>query len=291
MQVGSQSDPENVEWKPVSAADDLRQGDVLRSVSDGVDVWRQLLVVVTADCDLVNKKHAGSLSCVSALPYLRYLRLFRTEVMIDKLSVRLLDVFGRLLASRPGLNDRLPISPERLANWFLEKSEEDIVAALDFDTKQGSQAKSYIAAYKNLARCRDAELDDIVEAGAQAKLVLGDRSTAEEASSQILRELSGVIKNLPGDAMFVGSLTADRSDDLRVVYLRRIFDVPESVVARSLKERAPETTYVRASRLAAPYSYALTQQLGAVFSAIGLPKSYEDRRRIAADSLVGSGGR
>lgn len=95
-----------------------------------------------------------------------------------------------------------------------------------------------------------------------------------------MKELSGSLASLPGDAMFISSLAADASEGY-VAYLRRIHEVNDRDVARSAQFNTGK--FIRVGRLRAPYIYALTQQVGSVFGSIGLPAEYETQRTETAE--------
>jgi hypothetical protein len=270
------------EWVPTLASQGLSQGDVLHRLDPSDDLWREWLIVVTADCDLAHEKHGGSLSCVPAINYKEYLRRFRADKISARTADKLINKI-RTTADKKAPGSIALVSDTRLRSWLLEKSAAEVLETLGIEKALSADLVTCIEAYRRIAN-EKGSLEDIVEANSLGRHVLGEAKTAELARKSIIKEMIQTItRNLPGDAMFIGALSPE-CDEGRVVYLRRIVEVPDHSVVTTIRGVPFDAQYVRTARLAAPYIYALTQQLGAVFSAIGLPRGYEEQRdRIAAD--------
>jgi predicted DNA-binding ArsR family transcriptional regulator len=119
---------------------------------------------------------------------------------------------------------------------------------------------------------------------ALAKFDLGDSKTLEKSASTVASDLASTLKKLPGDALFLNEVSPEHVQGY-VVYLRRVIEVNENAIVRTQARLPSDARYLRASRLRSPYVYALSQQFGAVFSAIGLPTVYESARDALITSL------
>ncbi len=69
----------------------LRQGDILRHLSNAEDDWEYLSVIVTADCDIARNKHAGRLTRAPILPLPTYLSAFYMPKRLQRLRSAVAD--------------------------------------------------------------------------------------------------------------------------------------------------------------------------------------------------------
>jgi hypothetical protein len=110
----------------------------------------------------------------------------------------------------------------------------------------------------------------------------GDRAKLLE---KLQADIASKITDLPGDSFFLGTVLEDRPKGF-VAYLRLVREIRGDEIA--LKHADLRSSSVRAKRIArltSPYIYRLTQQLGDVFSSVGLPTEYEDHRRAVLKAL------
>jgi len=85
--------------------------------------------------------------------------------------------------------------------------------------------------------------------------------------------------------MFLSSIGND-DDSGYVAYLRLLRELKDNQVALKPSSRSFEITHERIAHLKPPYLYRLTQQLGAVFSSIGLPTEYEASRDTLTQGVL-----
>jgi hypothetical protein len=262
----------------------IRQGDVLEWLdSDQDDLWRRFAIVVTADCDLAYQKHAGLLACVPLLPHEDYLALFPLPARLGRAKDKLLErtyalVRGYQAENRPDYP--LALSDQAIASWIDSVGTEDIIRELQVnDQKRADELTSVVGAIRGCSQASaaggfSAQLDAL----ATALIVTQGKSTFDERRSLLARELLDQLGRLPGDAIFLHALSP-RHRQGYVAYLRALVNVQDATVARSVRDLNDATTSAkRIARLGSPYVFHLTQALGHVFSAIGLPSSYEESR-------------
>ena len=259
----------------------LRQGDILEWLNDGSDPWRRWAIIVTADCDLAHQKHAGLLACVPVLTHEDYLALFSLPSKLDRARAKLLErVFGLVrrhqAENRPEFS--IEMSDEAIVAWLDAVDAEEIVRELRVtDEKQAKVLGDVVAAVQQCSR-PFGPIDSQIDALTTAWLVTQGKSTFEDRRPVIAREVLDQLAGLPGDAIFLHALSEhDRGG--YVAYLRAIMNVDEETVARRVPDLRDATmSSKRIARLTAPYVFHLTQALGQVFSAIGLPTGYESSR-------------
>ncbi|MDE0777897.1 MAG: hypothetical protein OSB43_16600 [Nocardioides sp.] len=271
------------EWTEPPAGGPIRQGDVISSVVDSAELWRQNLVVITADCDLAKAKHDGALTCVPILRLTDYLRIFRFEKLRDSLATR---IAAKLLADVERANPEFAvpnISLPRLKQWVLEEDSDAILQAFG-SVVIPAPVRDLMNVLKSLLAEQPEDLSSVIDLLAGARLAVGDFKELQKAHAATANDLASTLKSLPGDVLLLNEISAVDSEGY-VVYLRRAFEIPDSSVVISYSRLPHDAHYARISRLRAPYVYALTQQFGAVFSAIGLPNSYEQARESIASRI------
>jgi hypothetical protein len=278
------------ECDPATDADPIRQGDVFRWLGDDDPVWKRYGIVVTADCDIAFDKHAGVLSYVPVLRAEHYLSLAFLPDQVQRVRDLIADEI-RTLARRlkethqPGyagdLTDRgiddavrteeapymadalnVPVGPDRQQLTGLIEAHQRCDAA---------------AGAMNYSVYRDA-----IEIAALSRGL-----DAEKAVRRLASDTTNRLERPPGDVFFVGSVHEAREGF--VAYLRLVREINQTEIAITTPQvRVGDAKAIRVARLRSPYVYRLTQQLGDVFSAIGLPTTYEANRRDHATRITGA---
>jgi hypothetical protein len=270
------------EWSHLRAQEPIRQGDILRAIASDGDPWRRWLIVITADCDLAHAKHDGALSCVSVLHHLDYISRFRTEKVSSAIEDRIIREILKIVSAAPfdspDMQSRPKVSPPRMSAWIMEADPAEILSTLGISNSPGTKMHLYMQCYRDLVKGRESgEISLLLDAFASAKFAMGEGKSKNSTRAGVAKELAASLKTLPGDAIFISSL-ADDARDGYVAYLRRIHEVQDHHVTRSTVSVPKDAQFYRMGRLTAPYIYALTQQVGTVFGAIGLPTEYEIKR-------------
>jgi hypothetical protein len=260
----------------------LRQGDVLEWANDhNSDPWRRWAIVVTADCDLAHQKHAGLLACVPVLLHEDYLALFSLPARLDRAKAQLMERTVGLIRRYQGENRPdfpLEMSDEAIVAWLDAVGADEIVRELRVtEEKQVKTLSDLVGAVQQCSRV-SGDVDAQLDALTAAWIVSQGKSTFEERRPIIAREALDQLGRLPGDALFLHALSEQHRDGY-VAYLRVILNVEEATVARRVPDLRDATMSAkRIARLTSPYVFHLTQALGQVFSAIGLPSRYESSR-------------
>lgn len=274
------------EWCEVAPSAPLRQGDVLAAVHRENDAWRRLIVIITADCDLAKSKHGGAITCVPLLTAHEYLMRFRyegyRENLLDQLKAACLSSYRKAAGQ-----ESREISPSRLSEWVVEEDPERIVHELGI----AGETSARFVTLARLIRMLTAQSPlNIREAGrmiAECRVALNSNGDLDRMAGEVAGNMARILEELPGDALFIDQLSSVHQRGY-VAYLRRVVEVAEGAARTTMipSEDTAGEQYVRISRLTSPYVFALTQQFGAVFSAIGLPSSYETARSARAAHLA-----
>jgi hypothetical protein len=256
----------------------LRQGDVFEWLEQKNDVWQRWGVIVTANCDFANEKHGGIISYVPVLSLKDYARLFLLPSALRKAMRRHREevvAHVRKLQSAHATSFPVPLSEAAIIDWVEGCEPNEVLEQLGVPAgKERDKALTTVSKYRiGSAALVDGQFDRLLNA------VL---SLREGKPEKLREELSQQVKNLPGDAFFLGSIGADERGGC-VAYLRILRELKVGQVAiRQSDFRDAQVVARRLSRVRAPYIYRLTQQLAEVFVSIGLPREYETNRESLA---------
>lgn len=264
----------------VDAALPVRQGDVLKRVRG--DGNANLVVVITADCDIANGKFGeAGLACVQ----------------LDRLADHVLGEHARGLAQaalkkrfekatewvnkkwREKSADNGDLSAEHVQAWILASKPEEIEAELNLPVDDlKSHMKRECAALKAAKRFIDTPTDRY--SGIDALCAL---QAPQPTRSAQLKTVFGTLnpKDLPLDLFYVSSVP-DVEGLAFVAKLRSLTFVPFDRSFTSLDAaKDVEDSFVRVGRLAPTFRHALAQQFGMLFARIGMPKDFEVNRNTA----------
>lgn len=264
----------------VDAALPVRQGDVLKRVRG--DGKSNLVIVVTADCDIANGKYGeAGLACVQ----------------LDLLAEHVLGEHARGLAQatlkkrfekaaewvnkrwREKSADNSDLSAEHVQAWILASKPEEIEAELNLPV---DDPKSFIkrecVALKAAKNFIDAPTDRY--SGIDALCALQAQTPTRSAQ---LKTVFGTLnsKELPLDLFYISSVPDVQGLGF-VAKLRALTFIPFECSFTSLDAaKDVDNSFVRVGRLAPTFRHALSQQFGMLFARIGMPKQFEVDRDAA----------
>lgn len=219
----------------------LRQGDLIK-FHGSQGPLREVGIVVTADCDLEQNKHARLVTLVPAIS---------TKVILEYYLLledceRKRDLIERFVFRKFSID----LSLDGAVRY------EMLRAAMQDGPEKTSDLSSSAAAF-----CLN--LIDHIPVAVYRELMgyIGSRARKVDSLSQQIRS-RGDLLLLP-DTTVLGL-------EVEVVWMRHIWQVPLSDIAIRTSELAKRSGE-RIARLDSPFRYRLTQQMGQVFSDIGLP--------------------
>lgn len=261
----------------------IGQGDILDLVTTGApdDDWGSYFgVVVTANCDLVHRKHGGVLSYVPVVPVHAYARAVTIPRMVT----------ASVQQCRSQISDAVPEG----AGWpsadrLVEMIEIGVgVDAAIASLPSGDSAEDVALELRRLQECLDAHtacegvgsieegIEIVDKMSASLREIEGRKPLKLES---LLKDLAGrLTRTLPGDALFLGHLSPNVTSGY-VAYLRLIREIRHDAIATSAVAEGRMTeppAARRVGRLGLVYQHRLAQQLARVFSDIGLPEPYEE---------------
>ncbi|NVO29712.1 hypothetical protein [Hymenobacter lapidiphilus] len=269
----------------------LSQGDVFYWKTTDTDPWKQLGIVITADCDLAHGKFGGSLSYCPILKFKDFLQLFWLSKDLANLVQKqaeksALSITKSRRINRPEYTE--PIQNQSLIKWLERRGIEGIL-----DDIQEPIGKSRAILQNDLEL-----LNELIEATNSRDIVLQITTiakarapkppmTPEETNKSMnaaWKLYLGKLKQLPGDLFFLNELSPTHKEGY-IVYLRRIAEMnPNDIATNVIEQRVSKA--VRVSQLRGAFKYRITQKLAAVFSDIGLPTDYEEMCLSTMNSIA-----
>ncbi len=232
----------------------LRQGDFIRFESE-TNPLQSFGIVVTADCDLEQRKHARLVTLVPVLDAKSILEIY----LIPEDCDRKRDMIERYIFG-----------------------EFNIPSDQDYDTK--------IVTLMDILSSNNGGIDGVIMAGANLLL---DRASRTSVSDY--RLIMSKIKSSPKKIEAFKQQIRSKGDLLvlpdtevfglqgGVAWVRNIWQVPVSDIAIRTSE-LQRRTGERMARLDSPFRYRLTQLMSHVFSDIGLPSTSDRIDEILDES-------
>lgn len=266
-----------VESSAVSVRAPLRQGDVLEATGDAVSMWQRHLVVITADCDLEHGKNLGRVTCAPFLSVDEYLRAIHLARPREDLAGALIGILQEALSEI----GRAGIADERLREWVLEVSPDEVVEALGVAGDEGSRIHKIA---ETLRRTSEdwGSLQSATQSMIAGRLVVSPERSEASVRKELVGQYKNAFRSTPGDALFISSI-APGLEDGYFAYLRHHEPVWQSDI--ELSSARSSAAYRRIGRLQERYAYALVQRFASVFMSVGLPSSYEGTRDLYYEIL------
>lgn len=231
----------------VSPTSQLRQGDLIAFQSS--DSLQKFGLVVTADCDLTQRKHARLVTLVPVVELIDIVECYLLPEMCER--------------SRPSIEGYLTKKFALQSSLQLPEGREELRARAVESGGDPSLRGACLAAkllLQEVERLTIADYRLIMEAVGLKVGKLDDR-----LSQQVRGK---------GDLLMLPQLT-NLGISADIAWVRHIWQVPlRQIVFRTSEVR--EGVGQRVARLASPFRYRLTQLMAQVFSDIGLPDISRD---------------
>jgi hypothetical protein len=273
------------EFEEILGSAPLRQGDLFEWVGAFRDrPWRELGVIVTADCDMANNKIADVVSFVPLLTFEDYIWHFWREKRFSTQRDRALQELGSFINKRLLKLGKAEISTDAARDWAERETDESLGAALQItDSNLKTKLETVWGLFSDLntlLNAHDCDLQLLAKAAEHLK------KSGQSANDFLALEFQNNLANLPGDVFYLSQVRREQGGAFAM--LRQIrqcdrFDIavePDQIRFGEAKAR-------RIARLRPTFKYGLTQQLARVFSDIGLPASYDGRVKNRAAQFFG----
>lgn len=230
-------------YERASPQDRMRQGDLIQF--NDSDPLRCFGIVVTADCDLEQRKHGQLITLVPLVTVKTVVEHYLLIEELDRQRENIWSYVRKQFGIAGDFSDPIVVAELRSR---LEEAE-----------AKGNQALLCLAANARLHRL------DNISASDFCKIM---REVGGVSTEKVLQRVDNQIKS-KGDLVLV-----PRPDFLReevdVIWVRHVWQVPTRNIALKNSEATDEQGF-RVARLESPFRYRVTQVMGQVFSDIGTP--------------------
>lgn len=272
-------------FKSISDGDEIRQGDIIRMIHPSSTPTFTYGVVVTADCDIAQRKAGERYTWLQVLPMNEYIRGPWADEQLRKLAEKHSKVACEYLnAQLRRLHSSLsPLTAKTLADWLRSSSPEAILRAVT-----GEIPKPDLKALRDLSGLAKS-LDVGEETSTFCRLqeswsLFGiDPVKQREAVRGAFKSSGGfqdyfVVPELPrtngyGFVVLLRSMSTIMAADLFLTEQdARIHDRPNA--------------FHRLGRLHDGIRFAIAQRLAFLFSRIGLPAAFESACEASTDMMV-----
>lgn len=269
----------------IEDTEEVRQGDIIRKLNPKTGETEKLGIVITADCDIAQKKAGERYTWLEIVPMAAYIEGLWAQEQLRKLSEKRSKAIcehlnGQIRKLQPGL---AALTHESLVQWLRSKTAEEILATA---TGQGR-----IADGKPLRDLQGFALTVSVDETQSAfsrlqaawKLFGVEEKTQQESVRNAFKDGGGfqdyfVLPELPrqtglGFVVILRSMWTIMAPDLYLTEQdARIHDRPDA--------------FHRLGRLNDGIRFSITQKLAFLFSRIGMPKTFESACETAAELVV-----
>lgn len=271
-------------FKTISDDDEIRQGDIIRMMGPASSNTVIYGVVVTADCDIAQRKAGGQYTWLQILPIKDYIQGPWAEQQLQKLA----DKHNKALCEN--LNAQLrrldgalsPLTPVTLADWLKTCTAEQIL--LQITGKEPAPGQKVLRDLKGLAW---ALVEGEQSAFARLEQSWGffgiEPAKRREAVVNAFKTSGGfqdyfVLPELPG-ADGYGFVVLLRS--MSTIMAADLF-----LTERDARIHDKPNAFHRLGRLHDGIRFAIAQRLAFLFSRIGMPSAFESACETSIDILA-----
>lgn len=263
----------------------IRQGDIIRKLDPETDEVETLGIVITADCDIAQRKAGERYTWLEILPMAAYIEGPWAQEQLRKLSEKRSKTIcehlnGQIRKLQPGLT---ALTQESLVQWLRTKTAEEVLASV---TGQSPTADSKpLRELQGFALTVSADKTQSAFSRLRAAWALFgvDEKNQQESVRNAFKDGGGfqdyfVLPELPrqtglGFVVMLRSMWTIMASDLYLTEQdARIHDQPDA--------------FHRVGRLNDGIRFSITQKLAFLFSRIGMPKTFESACETATELTV-----
>ncbi len=272
-------------FKQIEETEEIRQGDIVRKLNSKTGEVEKLGVVITADCDIAQRKASERYTWLEIIPMAAYIEGPWAREQLRKLSEKRSRAICDYLNSqiRKQHTGLVALTHDSLVQWLQNKAAEDILASIfgqipASDNKQLCELKGL-----KLTVCEDEKHSALTRLKAAWTLFNINETKQQEFVRNAFKDGGGfqdyfVLPELPQQAgigfvvMLRSMGTIMASELYNSEQIARIHDRPDA--------------FHRLGRLNDSIRFSITQKLAFLFSRIGMPTTFESACEIAAELMV-----
>lgn len=273
-----------VEWALPYPGQPLAQGDVLRASALDATSLSCLYFVMTADCDLANRKHHGRLLCVPIVALCDYVAEFKLASDIDRNRALLGDEIAKQVQGFRATQGGGQLTPSRITEWVQEADPEEVLLALEVE-RDGTEA----GRFRNLCLM----YTEVVPVSVKSQVAwlqrcrgfMDPKAKPDAGASIAVQRTRDLLSSPPRDVHLLAEVSPDDREGY-VLALRFAEQIRDGDI--SLSPGETDCGYRRVARIRSPYVYSIAQQFGIVFTAVGLPNNHHESVKLSGELLIES---
>lgn len=267
------------EWKDIPADTPIRQGDLLAILNRKSHAVEKMLVVITADCDLAQDKYGSQVACLSMRFHEDYIQDTWSEAFLANTKLKAVkQARDKLRACVHAMSGTASdFSTEAAEDWMLREDWKKIAATLCVpEDGMKSFERSILPCQRALHALKKIGEKSAFDRLREFTASLND-TPLKDTTSTILKKAHE--DKIPSDIFLLPGFPG-HIDRPALVFLRSIVGVSPSLIATRPSAVASPNHFIRVGRLRSTFKYALSQAFGALYSKIGFPLAYEERRAL-----------
>ena len=272
-------------FRRIEETEEIGQGDIIRKLNLKTGEVEKLGVLITADCDIAQRKASERYTWLEIVPMTAYIEGPWAQEQLRKLSVKrskpICDYLNSQIRKRqPGLT---PLTHDSLVRWLRSKTAEEILSSVtgaksSIDINQLRHLEGFA-----LTVCSDEKQSAFSLLKAAWALFGIPETTQQEQVRNAFKDSGGfqdyfVLPELPrqtgvGFVVMLRSMSTIMAPDLYFTEQdARIYSRPDA--------------FHRLGRLNDSIRFSITQKLAFLFSRIGMPTTFESACETAAEFTV-----
>lgn len=276
----------NDEWISHEPDDPVWQGDLLLTRDPKTGFIRGIYAIITADCDIANRKFGRQLAGLRVMSLREYLRTEWAERKLrrtyDKETEKIREQIDKWNAQR--VEGAGSLSAEVIVSWVKRCEPEQLCRDLHIPDTTVGKVRLTIARFRAALQSLDpVGLDDHMTRLVRFNAAVSGQ-VEDECRKVLLRQAQS--DALPEDVFLLTDLPQVPEFGPAVVLLRELVGVPFGNVCFRTHDAVSQDHYLRIGRLHPVIKYALSQAFGVLYSRIGLPVTVENRRKAAIEQIA-----
>jgi hypothetical protein len=273
----------NLEWEYLDPSCPIRQGDLVISRDSSNGRISDMLIVITADCDINLDKFGPHLACLKIISLKSYHETIWAERMLKKFQnvfeAKLLERVRKWHAKQINTNSTMTLSG--VMEWLKDGSPEALCDTLEVPDKKAHNLIKAINGFMKGRKICDNESVLPIKRLMDYRLVTDDTLTREQVWKACKDRINVALSD---DVFSLPRLPEELNTGPSVVVLRNLESIYHKKIQLGMTE-AREGDYLRIARLKPVFKYGLSQAFGGLYSRIGFPNDHDKRHQAAVEAI------
>ncbi|WP_370443296.1 hypothetical protein AB9D58_15930 [Klebsiella michiganensis] len=269
-------------FKQIEDTEDIRQGDIIRKLNPNTGEVEKLGVIITADCDIAQRKASERYTWLEIVPMAVYIEGPWAQEQLRRLSEKRSNSICEYLNSqiRKRHPDLTPLTHDSVVQWLHNKSAEDILKSVTGKTSGLDQKQLRNLQGFALTVCTDEKQSSFSLLKSAWTFFDINEKNQQESVRDAFRDNGGF-----QDYFVIPELPRQKGVGF-VVMLRSMWTImaPELYLTeQDARIDGHPHAYHRVGRLDDSIRFSITQKLAFLFSRIGMPTIFESACKTAAE--------